>query len=181
MHGGGAFADADGEELGDAGVAGAGEDFGEIFVVVEVAVGVNQHMFRVSSGEGVFRSVGGGVQEGNEAAWPTASKVYRYADMRVRRNPNGSESRDVGSGALVTGERVAIHESVQPAGLAPNPAHRIEHTEFICMREGELEFMHDGRTERAAAGDVKGTMHQARNVGHGPASYFVVAIGGDVR
>ena len=63
-------------------------------------------------------------------------------------------------------------------------AHRIEHSEIICVREGTLEFQHDGVTERAAAGDVlfvaKGTMHGVRNAGAGPAAYFVLAIGGDV-
>lgn len=123
--------------------------------------------------------------QGKRAEWSAASKVFRFAEMPARRNQNGSESRDVGRGALATGERVAVHESVQPAGVPPNPAHRIEHTELICVREGVLEFMHDGRIERAEAGDVilvaKGTMHAVRNVGAGPVSYFVVAIGGDVQ
>lgn len=117
-------------------------------------------------------------------SWPTESKVYRFAEMSVRKNANGSESRDFGGGALTTGERVRVHQTKQVAGLPPNPAHAIAHTEFICVREGTLEFTHDGKTDRAEVGDVlfvaKGSMHQVRNVGAGPASYFVVAIGGDV-
>lgn len=112
------------------------------------------------------------------------SRVFRIAELPVHRNPNGSESWTVLQGRLPTGEQIALHESMQPAGIPPNPAHRIEHTEIICMREGTLEFQHDGVTERASAGDVlfvaKGTMHGVRNVGDGPAAYFVVAIGGDV-
>jgi quercetin dioxygenase-like cupin family protein len=103
----------------------------------------------------------------------------------MRKNPNGSESRDVVRGELATGEHVAVHESMQPAGVPGNPPHRIEHTEFICIREGTLEFQHDGTTARASAGDIllvaKGTMHGVRNVGSGPVSYFVVAIGGDIQ
>jgi quercetin dioxygenase-like cupin family protein len=103
----------------------------------------------------------------------------------VRNNPNGSESRNAIAGHLATGEHVAVHESIQPAGVPGNPAHRIEHTEFICVREGTLEFQHDGITERASAGDIilvaKGTLHGIRNIGAGPASYFVTAIGGDVK
>ena len=87
-------------------------------------------------------------------------------------------------GRLPTGEQVALHVSMQPAGTVPNPAHRIEHSEIICLREGALEYQHDGVTERASAGDVlfvsKGTMHGVRNVGDGPAAYLVLAIGGDV-
>jgi quercetin dioxygenase-like cupin family protein len=111
------------------------------------------------------------------------SQVFRLDELQARRNANGSESRTVLHGELLTGEQVAVHESMQPAGIRPNPGHRIEHTEVICMREGVLEFVHDGVSERAAAGDVllvaKGTMHGVRNVGDGPAAYFVVAIGGD--
>ena len=112
------------------------------------------------------------------------SRVLLFNDLPARRNPNGSESRDAIHGVLPTGEHVAVHESVQPAGTPPNPPHRIEHSEMICVREGTVEFMHDGMTQRASAGDVllvaMGTMHSLRNIGSGPAAYFVVAIGGDV-
>jgi quercetin dioxygenase-like cupin family protein len=112
------------------------------------------------------------------------SHVFRLADLPVRKNPNGSRSWNVMHGRLPTGEQIALHVSMQPAGTVPNQAHRIEHTEIICLREGALEFQHDGLTEQAAGGDVlfvaKGTMHGVRNVGAGAAAYFVLAIGGDV-
>jgi len=112
------------------------------------------------------------------------SRVFRLADLPVRRNPNGSESWRVVHGGLPTGEQISLHISIQLAGTAPNPPHRIEHSEITCLREGTIEFQHDGMTERAAAGDVlfiaKGTMHGVRNAGDGPAAYFVLAIGGDV-
>jgi quercetin dioxygenase-like cupin family protein len=112
------------------------------------------------------------------------SHVFRLADLPAHKNQNGSESWNVLHGRLPTGEQIALHVSTQPAGAAPNPAHRIEHTEIICLREGALDFQHDGVTEHATAGDVlfvaKGTMHGVRNVGSGPAAYFVLAIGGDV-
>ena len=112
------------------------------------------------------------------------SHVFRLADLPVRKNPNGSESWNVIHGRLPTGEQVSLHVSMQPAGTVPNAAHRIEHSEIICLREGALEFQHDEVTEQAAAGDVlfvaKGTMHGVRNMGTGRAAYFVLAIGGDV-
>jgi quercetin dioxygenase-like cupin family protein len=113
----------------------------------------------------------------------SSSRVLRFTDLPARRNQNGSESRDAIHGQLPTGERVAVHESVQPAGIPPNPPHRIEHSEIICVRVGTVEYEHNGVTDRASAGDVllvaKGTMHSLRNVGSGQAAYFVVAIGGD--
>jgi quercetin dioxygenase-like cupin family protein len=112
------------------------------------------------------------------------SKVFRFGEMPLRKMANGGESRDVVRGALVTGEIVAVHESMQVAGMAPNPAHPIAHTEFIMVREGTLEFRHDDKVEQAGPGSIlyvsKGTVHAVRNIGDGPASYFVVAIGGDV-
>lgn len=111
------------------------------------------------------------------------SRVYRFGELAVTHGSNGGEGRDVLHGAIVTGEQVALHESVQPAGAKPNPAHTIAHTEFILMREGTLEVMHDGVTERAGPGDViliaRGTLHGVRNLGDGPASYFVMSVGGD--
>ena len=112
------------------------------------------------------------------------SRVFRIADLPVRKNQNGSESWNVLHGRLPTGEQIALHVSMQPGGTVPGPAHRIEHSEIICLRAGALGFQHDGVTEQAAAGDVlfvaNGTMHGLRNVGAGPATYFVLAIGGDV-
>jgi len=115
-----------------------------------------------------------------------AAKVFDYRSLPVTHNPNGSERRDVViAGRLATGEPVHIHESIQPAGTAPGPAHTIEHSEFILVTEGALEIVHDGRAERAGPGSViylaYGTMHQSRNVGPGPVKYTVIAIGGNAR
>ena len=116
--------------------------------------------------------------------WGAVSKIFPMSSMPVRRNPNGSESRAVAQGAIATGERVRVHQTLQPAGIPGSTMHRNEHTEVICVREGTLEVTHDGTVQHAEAGDViliaKGSMHSLRNAGTGPASYFVVAVGGDV-
>jgi mannose-6-phosphate isomerase-like protein (cupin superfamily) len=65
----------------------------------------------------------------------------------------------------------------------------IQHSEFILVREGELEFQHEvtGQmvAEKVGPGGVVyvayGTRHTAKNVGTVPAKYFVVAIGGDAK
>jgi len=112
------------------------------------------------------------------------SRVFRLAELPPHKNANGGESWNVLHGRLPTGEQIALHVSMQPMGTLPNPAHRIEHSEIICLREGSLDFQHDRATDRAVAGDVlfvaRGTMHGVRNVGAGSAAYFVLAVGGDV-
>ncbi|HEX9200749.1 MAG TPA: cupin domain-containing protein [Acidobacteriaceae bacterium] len=109
--------------------------------------------------------------------------------MPVRAMANGGESRDIAHGTLATGEKVSLHQSMQPVAQTPPALHVIQHSEFICVREGELEFQHevDGKViaERAGPGGVFyvafGTKHAVKNVGNVPAKYFVVAIGGDAK
>lgn len=117
-------------------------------------------------------------------------RVIRPQDMPARGTANGGESRSVAHGTLPTGETVNLHQSTQPAGAAAVALHVIRHTEFVVIREGEVEFDHeDGAgetvTERVGAGGLiyvpAGTNHRVRNVGSGPATYLVVGIGGDAR
>jgi quercetin dioxygenase-like cupin family protein len=113
------------------------------------------------------------------------ARVFAYDQMTAKTAKNGAVSRSVFSGTLATGESVAVHETTQPAGTAPNAPHRIQHSEVIVVEQGTLEFEHDGKAERANAGSViyvaPGTLHTARNVGDGPAKYVVIQIGGDTR
>ncbi len=123
-------------------------------------------------------------QQPSPAANPlAASRVFAYDDMGAKTAANGGVSRRAFTGTLATGEVVAVHESMQSAGTAPNPAHRIQHSEVIVVEEGTLEFMHDGKSERANAGSIiyvaLGTLHQVKNVGDGEAKYVVIQIGGD--
>lgn len=112
-----------------------------------------------------------------------ASRVFSYDQMTAKTAPNGATSRYAFAGTLATGEAVVVHETEQPPGTAPNPPHRIHHSEVIVVREGTLEFHHDGKVERAGPGSIiyvaYGTLHSVKNVGDGPARYVVVQIGVD--
>jgi mannose-6-phosphate isomerase-like protein (cupin superfamily) len=113
------------------------------------------------------------------------AKVFTFDQLPVSRMANGGESRDIVRGALATGEVVALHESVLPVGSKPNPQHKIEHSEFILIQSGDVEFEHGDKTERLGAGGVVyvayGTLHTLKNVGSVPAKYFVIQIGGDTK
>ena len=113
------------------------------------------------------------------------ARVFSYDDMTPKTALNGSVGRSVFSGTLKTGEAVAAHETMQPAGTAPSAAHRIQHSELIVVQEGTLEFQHDGVAERATAGSIiyvaLGTLHAVKNIGDGPAKYVVIQIGGDTK
>ena len=113
------------------------------------------------------------------------ARVFSLDEMTAKTAPNGSVGRSVFNGTLATGESVGVHETMQPAGTAPNPTHRIQHSEVIVVEEGILEFEHDGKAERAGAGSIiyvaLGTLHTIKNVGAGPARYVVIQIGGDTK
>lgn len=113
------------------------------------------------------------------------SRVYTLDQMPVRKMANGGVSRDVLRGTLTTGEVVAVHESEQPAGMAPNAPHTIQHSEVTVVLEGTVVFEHDGKSEKVGPGGVifvaSGTLHTIRNVGDSTAKYCVVQVGGDTR
>lgn len=114
-----------------------------------------------------------------------AARVFSYDQMTAHTAANGSQSRNAFTGTLATGESISVHETMQPAGTTPNPAHRIEHSEVIVIEEGTIEFDHDGKADRAGAGSIVyvafGTLHGFKNVGDGPAKYVVIQIGGDTK
>ena len=116
------------------------------------------------------------------------ARAITLEQMQERRTATG-ESWAVAHGTLPTGETVNLHASMQHVGAPAVQLHVIHHSEFILVREGELEFHHEveGKviSERASAGSVLyipyGTRHAVRNVGSVPAHYLVVGIGGDAK
>jgi mannose-6-phosphate isomerase-like protein (cupin superfamily) len=127
----------------------------------------------------------GKAQAADEVGALGQSRVFPLEQMPVRTMANGGKSRDVLRGALATGEVIGVHESEQPAGMAPNPPHTIQHTEVIVVLEGTVAFEHEGKSERVGPGGVifvaMGTLHTLRNVGEGSAKYCVVQVGGDTK
>jgi mannose-6-phosphate isomerase-like protein (cupin superfamily) len=114
-----------------------------------------------------------------------SSRVFLYEDMPVRTAPSGAEGRVVFNGTLKTGEAVGAHESMQPAGTKPPALHVIQHSEFIVVQQGTLEFNHDGKAELVGPGGIiyvaVGTNHFIKNAGDGQAKYVVIQIGGDTK
>jgi quercetin dioxygenase-like cupin family protein len=113
------------------------------------------------------------------------ARVFDYDQMTVKHSSNGTEGRVVFNGTLATGESVGAHESMQPAGTVPPALHKIQHSEFVVILQGTVEFDHDGKAERAGPGSVIyvafGTEHFVKNIGDGPAKYVVIQIGGDTK
>lgn len=123
--------------------------------------------------------------EPDKARTLTESKVISLDQIPVTTSANGAQRWNVIEGVLATGEAIAVHESLQPARIAPNSPHTIQHSELILVQEGTLLFQYEGKSEKVGAGGVilvaSGTNHAAKNVGDGPAKYLVIAIGGDTQ
>lgn len=112
---------------------------------------------------------------------PPNSRVFSFDSLPVKSSPSGAATRPVLQGRLPTGEFIELHETTLMPGQMPHPAHRHTHTELMLIREGTLEFILDGKSERLGSGGVayaaSGELHGLKNVGDVPANYFVIAIG----
>jgi mannose-6-phosphate isomerase-like protein (cupin superfamily) len=110
------------------------------------------------------------------------SKVYRFEDLPVRRS-NGNESRPLLAGALHNGNYLESHETLLAPGNMPHPPHHHLHEEMFLVREGTIEATISGKSTRVGPGSVvfvaSNVEHGIRNVGSGPAQYFVIAFGKD--
>ena len=108
------------------------------------------------------------------------SQSWTYDSLPVTKNANGGESLPVVDGVLATGETVAVHETVLPPGQMPHPPHKHRNSEFVMIREGAVEFYHDGKMERIGPGGIMFNasmkMHGMKNIGMTDARYFVVEI-----
>lgn len=84
-------------------------------------------------------------------------------------------------GKLATGEQIEAHETTLAPNGSPHPPHHHRHSEMWLIREGTVELTINGTLRRLGPGGLgfvhSNEEHGIKNVGTGPATYFVVAIG----
>jgi len=110
------------------------------------------------------------------------SAVFRYEDLPVKAGGQ-TKQRQTFNGVNHSGVHVDLHLTELAPGQMPHAAHHHVHEEIVMLQRGTLEVTINEKVTRASAGSVvyvaSGEEHGWRNVGSGPAEYFVIALGRD--
>ncbi|MGD0017226.1 MAG: cupin domain-containing protein [Verrucomicrobiia bacterium] len=108
---------------------------------------------------------------------PTHSCVFNWNDLKPVQTPTG-ERRQVCDMPTATLDRFECHITTLDPGKVPHPAHRHPEEEVMILKEGTLESVHNGETNRVEAGGIifqaSNELHGLRNIGTNRATYFVV-------
>jgi len=106
--------------------------------------------------------------------------VFNFSSLPVETKPTG-ERRQVFDSPTATLGRLECHITTLNPGEAPHAAHQHPEEEVIILKEGTLDVMQNGRTNRVDTGGVifcaANEMHGWRNAGTNRAVYYVVKFG----
>jgi len=107
---------------------------------------------------------------------------FKYDELPVTANGQNRQRR-MFTGKTHTGFKIESHQSDIAPGEVNHPPHRHLREEMMLIREGVMELTIAGTAYRLGPGDVgvigSNELHNARNVGPGRATYFIVNIGRD--
>ncbi len=105
------------------------------------------------------------------------SGVFNWSSLKVEPTKVG-EKRQVFDAPTATLERFESHITTINPGEAPHAPHQHPEEELMILKEGTLEVVQSGQTNRVETGGMifcaSGEMHGLRNVGKVPATYYVV-------
>jgi XRE family transcriptional regulator, regulator of sulfur utilization len=107
------------------------------------------------------------------------ASVFSWASFKAKPTKTGSR-RECFDAHTATLERLECHVTTLNPGEAPHAAHQHPEEEVIIVKEGVLEAMQNGQTNRVAAGGIifqaSNEPHGLRNPGTNQAAYYVVKI-----
>jgi quercetin dioxygenase-like cupin family protein len=108
------------------------------------------------------------------------SATFPFESMPMQDLDRG-QMRKIMKGKLATGEHIEVHETTLPPNGYPHLPHRHLHSEMWLISAGTVELTINGASHRLGPGGLgfvhSNEEHGIKNVGTGPATYFVVAIG----
>ena len=108
-------------------------------------------------------------------------KLYDVAQLPLHSSANGaSKSRSIFNGMTTRGQHLTMHMTELAPGQEPHPAGRQPHDEVIIILQGTLAVTLNGQTSTLGPGSVIYSAYNDlkgwRNVGTGPAQYYVLAL-----
>jgi mannose-6-phosphate isomerase-like protein (cupin superfamily) len=110
------------------------------------------------------------------------TQQFKYDELPVTTNGQNRQRR-MFTAKTHTGFKIESHQSEIAPGQVNHPPHQHLREEMMLIREGLMELMIAGKPYRLGPGDVgvigSNELHNARNVGTGRATYFIVNIGRD--
>lgn len=125
-------------------------------------------------------TLAGGTQSFAASDNSLPSATFAFDQLLVNQN-GANQMRPIVKGKLATGEAVEVHETTLQPGSAPHPPHHHLHTEMWLIREGSVKLTINGASHVLGPGALgfvhSNDEHGIQNVGAGPATYFVVAMG----
>lgn len=105
------------------------------------------------------------------------STVFNWSDLKVSSTKVG-ERRSVFDAPTVTLERFESHITTINSGETPHAPHQHPEEEMMILKEGTVEMVQNGQTNRVEAGGMifcaSGELHGMRNIGKVPATYYVI-------
>lgn len=105
------------------------------------------------------------------------SSVFNWDSMKVEPTKTG-ERRGVFDAPTATLDRFECHITTLNAGEAPHAAHKHPEEELMILKEGVVEVVQNGMTNRVEAGGMifcaSNEMHGLRNVRTTRATYYVL-------
>ena len=107
------------------------------------------------------------------------ASVFNWAGFKAEPTKTGSR-RECFDARTTTLDRLECHVTTLNPGETPHPAHQHPEEEIIIVKEGVLDAMQNGMTNRVAAGGIifqaSNERHGLWNPGPGQAVYYVIKI-----
>jgi quercetin dioxygenase-like cupin family protein len=104
------------------------------------------------------------------------SRIFDWNEMKAEQTKTG-ERRSVFDAPTATLDQFECHITTLNPGESPHAPHRHPEEELMIVKEGTLETMQNGVTNRIEAGGIifqaSNEFHGARNIGTNRATYFV--------
>ncbi len=105
--------------------------------------------------------------------------IFNWKNLKVETKPSG-ERRAVFDSPTATLDRLECHITTLNPGESPHAPHRHPEEELMLVKEGTVEEIFEGQTNRVDAGGVifcaSNELHGMKNIGTNQATYFVIKI-----